>query len=62
MKSVMTGKLIIGTDILDRGLKQILLDKFVRLTSFDVFNTLGLHKDITQLKISIYFIADTIQQ
>src|SRR5437667_6592657 len=38
MKSVMTGKLIIGTDIPDGGLKQTLLDESVRLNSLDVFN------------------------
>ena len=56
----MTSKLIIGMDILDESLKQILLDESVRLTSLDVFNTPELHEDMTQLEISIYFIADTI--
>ena len=62
MKSVMTGKLIIGTDIPDGGLKQTLLDESVRLNSLDVFNAPGLHEDVTQLEISTYFIADTIRQ
>ena len=56
----MTSKLIIGMDILDESLKQILLDKSIRLTSLDIFNTPGLYKDVTQLEISTYFIADTI--
>ena len=60
IKSVITSKLIIGTDIPDGGLKQTLLDESVRLTSLNIFNTPELYKDVTQLKISIYFIVDTI--
>src|SRR5438876_4872226 len=61
MRSVTTGKLIIGIDIPKGGLKQSMLDESVGLTIDDVFGAPGLHEDKLQIDIPTYFITEAIR-
>ena len=63
MRSVTTGKVFIGRDIPDGGLRQTMLYSNARLDYVqDVLLAPKVHKDKISADISTYFIAGAIQQ
>ena len=63
MRSVTTGKVFIGRDIPEGGLRQTMLHSNTRLDYVqDVLLAPGVHEDKISADISTYFIADAIQR